>query len=177
MPRWPKYGPIVPPILSPWFAWPFDGELQLSTSANTSTAWSTANAALYFPIWLPEPCVVTVAWWQNGTTATGNIDCGIYTSDGKRILSTGSTAQSGTSAIQSVNITDTQLPEGLIYLALAASSGSATFWETAAGPNGYTSGIKLQLSAFPLPNPATFATINGAALPKFGFLVAPRTVL
>jgi hypothetical protein len=53
----------------------------------------------------------------NGATASGNMDVGIYDYAGTRLVSSGSTAQSGTSAFQDFDITDTLLGPGIFYLA------------------------------------------------------------
>jgi hypothetical protein len=178
---WPKIGPVVPAVLSPWFSPPFD-RVAISTSANISTQIGT-NVALYYPVWLPEACTVTKLWWQNGTAVAGTIDVGIYTDQQNRIVSTTPQTQTGTSVIQSVDITDTVIPAGLIYMAIASSSSSGQLWCTSAGVTpgslSVVSGYRQLVST--LPNPATFATLVGVAptygVYKFGALVAPRTVL
>jgi hypothetical protein len=180
MASWPIIGPVVPQVLAPWFAPPFD-RVTASVSANVSTAWGTANLAYFYPVWVPESCVLTKLWWQNGATANGNVDVGVYTDQGNRLISTGTTLQTGTSVIQSVDITDTPVPAGLLYFAIALSSATGTIWSVAASLSGslaIMSGYQ-QATAFPLPNPATFATTVGTnfGLMKFGALVAPRTVL
>jgi hypothetical protein len=142
-------------------------------------AIGTANVALYAPIFVPEPCVITKLWWQNGATVSGNVDVGVYTEEGTRIVSTGSIAQAGVSNLQTIDITDQALPAGFLYFALGASSATATFWAAVggAGDNWFTHGGKYQTSVFPLPNTATFGFVNGIALFKYGALVWPRTVL
>jgi hypothetical protein len=180
MATWPQRGPVVPPILSPWFSPPFD-RVAISVSSNISSAWGTANQAYFYPVWVPDPCVVTTLWWQNGATASGNVDVGIYTDQGNRLISTGATPQIGTSVVQSVDIPDTPIPAGLCYCAIALSSATGTIWTTATSISGslvVISGYQ-QAGACPLPNPATFATTVGTniGLMKFGALVAPRTVL
>lgn len=180
MPRWLTGAAQVPLILSPMFLPPYGTGLNATGSGLASQAWGTANLALYFPILLPPGVPpLTKLWWQNGGTASGNVDCGMYDAQGNRLVSTGSTAQSGTSTVQAVDITDTVIPSGLLYLALALSSATGTIWGAGAAGAGYGFGVYRQTSAFPLPNPATFATISsaGALLPKFGALVAPRTVI
>lgn len=180
MGRWRTVGPATPLILSPWFTWPPDRLTTINT-VNTSAAWGTANLALYFPIEIPETVSITKLWWQNGTTATGNVDCGIYDEEQNRLVSTGSTAQTGTSVVQSVDITDVTLVAGLYYFALAASSGSSTFWVvgSSALATSYGWSVYRQTSAFALPNPATFATtkVTASIIPKFGALVGPRVLV
>jgi hypothetical protein len=179
---WPESGPLVPPVISPW--WMPPNHIAQWLTANTATAtFPVANQAYYYPIWLAHPIVVTVLWWQNGTTIAGNVDCGLYSHNGVRFVSTGNIAQAGSAVIQSVDIPDTPIPAGLIYLAFVSNSATATFRAVGAGTGGlaggYGASTYLQPSAFPLPNPATFATTKAAGnkIFKVGALRAPRTVV
>jgi hypothetical protein len=182
MASWPSTGALVPPVISPW--WMPPNHVEQWITANTgSGVFPVANQAYYYPIWLAHAIVVTTLWWQNGTTVAGNVDCGLYTDNGVRLVSTGSTAQAGSLALQAVDIADTPVPGGLVYLAFVASSTSANFRTVGAGTGGVTPGCMastyLQAAAFPLPNPATFATSRSAfnKIFKVGALRAPRTVV
>lgn len=136
-----------------------------------SISFSVANRAYYHPIYLPFGCIVTQLWWINGTTGGGNVDCGVYSRAGDRLVSTGSTAQSGTNALQIVNVTDTILDIGWYYLAVACDSGSATAFGGAQILTGHNSvlGMAQEASAFPLPATATFAAPSTARLFMVGF--------
>ena len=59
-------------------------------------------------------------WASNATTGipNDNIDVGIYSADGTRIVSAGSTAQSGTEIAQNFAIADTLIGPGDFYLAM-----------------------------------------------------------
>jgi hypothetical protein len=179
MASWPSAGPLVPPVISPW--WMPPNHIAQTVVGNISGTWGVANRAWYHPVILTHPIVVTKLWWQNGTTIAGNLDCGIYDEQGHRLLSTGSTAQAGTTAIQSVDVPDTAISAGLVYLALAGDSGTSSIWVM--GNNTTASGIAysvyLQLSAFPLPAIATFASegTSGNLIYKYGAIRAPRTVV
>lgn len=172
----PRRGPVTPLILSPWFMEPWS-RFQITTVANVSSAW-TANRAVFFPIIVPETCTITKMGWQNGTTAAGNIDVGFYTADGRRLGSTGSTAQSGTSVWQSVDVTDFVVPAGTVFMAIATDSGSSTFWSVNQGIDLKSNNWYVQSSSFPLPAAAAaFSAASGSIfLPKFAALVSPRTV-
>jgi hypothetical protein len=174
---WPRRGPVVPPILSPWFSWPFTYYRGGSTSNLTGYIGGT-NTSWYWPIFVPEPCIITKLWWQNGSGLSGTIDVGVYTEEGKRIISTGATSQTTPATIQSVDIADTALPAGLLYFALGASAGTAAFilWLAAGGDNFFSHGGKREFT-YPLPATVAWHSYNGAPLPKFGALVWPRTVL
>ena len=135
-----------------------------------STAYPTANQALYVPFCLTRPIIVAQLFWVNGATVSGNVDAGIYSVDGVLLVSTGSTAQAGTSVSQVVDITDTQLGTGLFYLAIAVDNTTATLIRGTAGSVARCAamGCANQGSAFPLPAPATFATIASNYIPVFG---------
>lgn len=93
----------------------------------TLAAWPTNNLALYFPVHLPAAFTVARFLVANGTNTTGNVDVGLYDFQGNRLLSTGTTARSGASAVQYVGVTDTAFPAGHYYLALVGSSTTGTY--------------------------------------------------
>lgn len=135
-------------------------------AAYTSSAWSSAggaaNRALFYPLYFSDPCVIRKLWWFNGSTATGNVDIGLYTSSAfmpaTRVASGGGTAQTGTNTIQAVDITDYEVaPETLMFLALVADSGSSTFANQGnlTGQLFRPCGYAQQSSAYPLPSTAT----------------------
>jgi hypothetical protein len=180
---WPESGPLVPPVISPWWMPPNLFPAQWISTNTGSGVFPVANQAYYYPIWLAHPIVVTTLWWQNGNGIAGNVDCGLYTDNGVRLVSTGSIAQAGSLALQTVDITDTPVPGGLIYLAFVSNSTSGNFRTVGPGTGGLTPGCSastyIQTSAFPLPNPATFASSRPTynKIFKVGALRAPRTVV
>src|SRR5262245_36344187 len=91
-----------------------------------SLAWSTANSAVYLPVILESAVLIKSLSLANGTVVSGNFDVGLYSADGKRIMSTGSTAQAGTTNSQTVDTTDTPVGPGLFYLACAIDNTTAT---------------------------------------------------
>lgn len=142
----------------------------------SSTAWPSANLAIFCPIHVGSPVLVKQLFVLNGATASGNIDVGLYASDGTRITSAGSTAQAGTSAIQAFNITDIQIGSGLYYIAVALDNNTGTVeghtFAITAGANALkTMGLAQQASAFALPATATLATITSNLLPWAGLTV------
>src|SRR5688500_5012668 len=74
------------------------GLIAVTTGLDTaaSAAWPSANLALYVPILIPERITVDRFFSHNGAAVGDNLDLGLYTEDGTRVVSTGSTAQSGT---------------------------------------------------------------------------------
>lgn len=138
-------------------------------AAGSSQPWPTANRGLYLPIFLPAPFLVASFFCLNGTTATGNIDMGLYTYDGALIVSKGSTAQSGTSAVQILSVTATLVAPGRYYMAISASSSSATFIaRTPVVTLQQRLGILEAATQLPLATAPTFATPTMARLPYFG---------
>lgn len=139
---------------------------------STTTAWTTANLAVYQAVIVQE--VVTITHMAVFVvTAAGNIDVGIYTESGTKLVSSGSTAVAGTSAIQSFDVTDTTLNKGLYWIACACSSTSAVLRASpglVSSTNGATAparGVMAETSAVPLPTTATFAkpAATGIAVP------------
>lgn len=131
------------------------------TGAEASAAWSSANRAMYYPIYLVDPCIVTKLWVLNGATASGNIDMGVYLSAAglptTRLVSIGSTAQTGTNVLQEFDIADTELQgQTLYFIGLALDNGTGTVFAIAsvAGPIR-AAGVVQQAAAFPLPSSAT----------------------
>lgn len=144
-----------------------------ATTAPVSTAW-VANLAIFIPFNLPWPYTVSRFFWVNGATLTGppNTDVGIFAVDGRKIVSTGNTAQSGASTIQFANASTTaRLAPGRYYLGY---SNSATLADTfcyggvSVGPMA-SHQIFQQTSANPLPSSATFARTSNALIPFCGF--------
>lgn len=160
---------VVMPVVSTWLYGPRYGTTAQGGGIASAT-WTSANRAIYVPIFLPEAVLAVKVFWFNGTSVSGNVDCGIYNESFTRLVSSGSTAQSGTSALQEANITDTLIPAGRVYLALALDNTSghimrasqSTVWQKLIG-------TALEASAFPLPATATPATMTVAAYPFFGF--------
>jgi hypothetical protein len=104
--------------------------------------------------------LVTRLGWLNGSTlTTSNFDIGIYTSAWARVVSAGSTARSGASVWQWVDVADTSIGPGDYYLVGAADTTGASRVGGLTLPTAPTgAGIGLKDSAtdaFPLPNPLT----------------------
>ena len=139
----------------------------LDTTTPVTTAWGTANLAIYIPFYSNTMWKFTTFSWRNGTTASGNIDCGLYTFDGVKLVSTGTVAQSGTSAIQNATVASTTIGVGVFFLAMALSSATGTIYcvsEINAGL-AISHGIFNQGTAFNLPATATFADPTSLLVP------------
>lgn len=144
-------------------------ELQADMGAGltASTAWPSANLALYIPFEIYEPVTIISMSVVNGSAVSGNIDVGIYNSDLSRKVSIGSTAQSGTTAIQTFNITDTELLPGLYYIGVALDNATGTLmgFISLLGIDMECVGMAQQATAFALPATATFAAFAQTFIP------------
>lgn len=145
--------------------------LGTDSNAGGSAVWPSANRAYFVPLAIHSPYLVKLVWWANGTAVAGNMDCGVYSWNGTLLFSAGSTAQAGTSVIQSVALgTPYLLLPGAYYMALGASSASATVWRNGTGQARYFAmmGMAAQAAAVPLPATFTLATMAGTYCPLFG---------
>lgn len=94
-------------------------------ASRTAPTWPTANLAVYSPVSLSAPFTVSRFLLVNGVT-TGNVDLGLYSEDGKLLISTGSTARSGSNSIQYISVTPTPFPAGKYYIAIVIASTSGS---------------------------------------------------
>ena len=147
--------------------------MAIGSSVSASATWTSANRAIYIPFFLEEPIVVVKLWSFNGATAANNIDVGIYDAVGTKIVSSGSTVQSGTSTLQEFDITDTLIGSGMFYLAAAMDGVTGTVFRLS-GP-GTTRimqlGMAEQNTAFALPATATFVTRSNDFTPIIGLTI------
>lgn len=97
----------------------------MTTPQYTSAAWPANNRAVYYPLQIPGYFTVARFMLGNGASVSGNVDIGLYDAAGSRLISTGSTAQSGTTQVQYIGVTDKSFPPGKYYLALSCSTTSA----------------------------------------------------
>lgn len=131
----------------------------------TNTNWESAGLAILMPVIVPRRVVVTKLGWFNGTAVSGNVDAGIYTGGGgndditRRIVSTGTTAQSGTSAWQVVDITDTAIGPGVYYFAIGHSGTGRIAYVNASGVRNTLLGMRSRSSSIELP--ATISDTGG----------------
>lgn len=137
----------------------------------------TANRAIYMPFVLRQPFVVQKMAVHNGSTVTGNIDLGIYSENGVKLWSSGSTAQAGTDVYQVLTPgTPVRLTPGRYYMAMAASSTSPVTGRLSVGDLGKIGAVGIQASAFPLPSTMTLATPpTGFRMPHL--LIGDRTLV
>lgn len=154
----PSIGVVPPPVLTTFH---IDGRAGYPASTlfgSTSSAWPTANLALYYPFRLYSFATAYQLLVLIGATSTGNVDVGIYDAQKNLIVSSGSTACGAINTVQEFDITNTVLAPGDYMLGLAFSTNTATtFVGTAANDELILGGVVVyeEASAMPLPSTAT----------------------
>lgn len=169
--RVPPLGAInAPGVLSP-LSTASGGVFQgLNAPFGTATAYPTASLAIFFPLVLNDIVTFSKGGWLNGATVSGNVDIGVYDKALNKLVTAGSTAQSGTSTFQSVSVTSTTLNPDLYWLAFACDNATGTFQAAAQGtPMLRTMGVQIETSAFPLPSTITLANPASAYCPYWAF--------
>lgn len=139
---------------------------ELPSSFASSTVWPAANRAIFVPFLVFARLTLVKLVVFNGSVASGNVDVGVYDATGNLLVSSGSTAQVGTSAAQVFDVTDTVLLPGNYYFAVAMNGTTGTTSARTSAvvvQQGY--GVLSQSAAFPLPSTATFAAAQDAYLP------------
>lgn len=159
----------APPHLTTYSRWCSLRELQVHLGAAltvpASATWGSANLAKYYPVTIPFAYNVRRVFWVNGS-GVGNRDFGIYTKDGVKIYSTGSTAVSPASGVQYVAVaTPFKLLPGDYYFAWVSDTSTNGCWgQAAAAEQLRFAGIFQQATALPLPATATFALAATAGI-------------
>lgn len=135
-----------------------------------SITW-VANVAVYIPFSIPWRFPLRRVFWVNGATVGTNCDMGVYSPDGNRLYSTGSTVQAGASTLQYVTANDMVLTPGLYYVGLSCSGTTTALFgnSTMLVAEARIGGIRQETAALPLPAAATFAAYaQTGGVPMFG---------
>jgi hypothetical protein len=132
--------------------------------------WPSANLAIAMPVFISDHCTVRLLTANNGTVVSGNIDVGIYRQDFTLAVAMGGAAQSGTSAIQTFNVTDTVLSPGWYYLAASMDNvtGRIAAFTGGSVQISQSLGAAQMAAAYPLPSTFTPAVIGQDYLPDIG---------
>lgn len=145
----------------------------IGAAANPASAnWPAANLAIYIPIEIPFAFPVANAAWFNGSAGGGNVDFGIFSAaTGAKLASTGSTAQSGTSVLQTAALSYTMSP-GRYYFGLSCSATTNALFlnTTVTALIGRQLGVLQEASAVPLPSSMTPATFANTGYPICGVI-------
>jgi len=120
------------------------------------SAWPVANLAMFVPFTLSEMVVIKRMIVLITSATGGNIDVGLYDTNGNRLVSSGSTPLGAAGCAQFFNIADIQLNAGRYYMAEAADA--TTPYLGYGVDRGWPSmlGVREMAAAFPLPATATF---------------------
>jgi hypothetical protein len=146
--------------------------------STASAVWPTDDSAIFIPFRLSLPQTLTMIGWRNGTAVSGNVDAGVYTGTTK-IISTGATAQAGTSAVQSVAVTDTILGPGEYLMALCCDNTTAAFSRYAPAQAVFLRfmGIRRQTGITTLPATTSLVSATAAYIPLMFLGFGPRTLI
>lgn len=154
------------------FGAPWDFRALHGTDIPASATWTSANLGIFVPLWLPFRYVPLRAFWVNGSSAGGNWDIGVFSSDLVKLWSSGSTAGSGASAPQYVTISPSLvLDPGQYYLGLAHDSTTANrAFASSSALAAYPrmSGVLQAASQVPLTSAPTAATSTAIITPLMG---------
>jgi hypothetical protein len=125
--------------------------------ATTASTWTLANRAYYQRFIIQTTTTVYKLFTANAAAASGNIDVGVYDNAGTtKLVSSGSTAMTGTTTLQLFDVTDTVLVPGWYWFAMAVDNTTASFYRNQDG-GGFANmlfGMRAQDTAFPLPTTA-----------------------
>lgn len=152
----------------------------LPTTAFSSAVWPSAALAIYMPVAVYRPTLITRLFWQNGAAVgNGTADLGLYDAAGTLLVKTGPTTTAVANVPQSIDVPDTLIGPGTFYLGLSFESASdSTFRVNTWGAELLRMfGFAQEAAAHPLPLTATFAAMAQAYVPMCGALTGPRTVL
>lgn len=138
-------------------------------AAPSSSIFPAINDAVLVPFETTQTHLIKRLFVINGATASGNIDVGIYSDSGARIVSSGSTVQAGTNAPQFFDNTDFLLAPGRYYWAVAMDTiGGTVFRISATAARLQALGMARMGTAFSLPATVTFSAATALFLPCVG---------
>lgn len=133
-----------------------------------TVTWPAANRVILLPFYLSEAKTLAKIRIFNGSPVSGNLDAGIYDASGTKVVTLGSTAQSGTNAQQILDIADTALSANtLYYAALILDNTTGTVGRATPGiAAGQLHGMKQVASSIPLGASLTYAAIASDFAPN-----------
>lgn len=156
---WPRPRFVSPAIMHPHHPDSLGGAITAAVlNAVTASVWGAANKAYYYPFTLYDWATVYQFLLFVGSSSAGNVDIGIFDSQGNKVISTGSTAMSATAnTIQEINVTDTVLAPGEYFIGVSRDTTSGNVMATGVADELALSQFAVyeEASAFPLPTTAT----------------------
>ncbi len=161
----------------------FDAVASTGKITSAGLAWQLVTSyKLFARVYNPRRFRATHAYVMNGNVINGNWDIAVYTLQGKRVASVGSTAQSGSSQIQLAAMSGT-IPEGPLLLTMQCSSLTAKFAYPSPSASFYPNSFYDMMgwgldhtTGGGLPLPANITPVTGSGfggtiqLPIFGIL-------
>ncbi len=153
-------------------------EMATQNLSTAPIAWPATDRAFYVPFLVYAPLIAVKMICVNAGTVSGNVDLGIYDDQQDQLVHMGSTAQSGTTAVQSFDITDTTLEPGVYYMAMNMDNTTGTVIAAAPVTVGASSALGVlsqDVGALALPSPAVFATPASAYVPVIA--ITARTLI
>lgn len=143
-----------------------------------SATYPLTNLALYVPFSVSKVVTAYEGWALCGTGTGGNFDVGIYSSAGVRIASSGATARTASSIVNTSGMANTTLVPGVrYYMAFSADDAAETYIAGARVAGIYEAmGILESTSSYVLPTNPTLSRTTRAYLPVFGLNLHTVTV-
>lgn len=139
-----------------------------------SAVWPSANRILFIPFYINQQCLARKISWLNGTAVAGNVTVGIYDGELNKIVASEAVAQSGVSAIQTADVTDSYLYPGTYWMAMVSSSATAQFMRTNTNVGIMRMSGMFEQSSATLPATASVTPLSTNYMPLMS--VSLRTV-
>lgn len=151
-------------------------KLGLNAIFTNGQGWRATNRVVYIPFRLPFSYTARQLYVQNGSNATGNFELAVLNLAGIKLITTGTTAMSGTNAPQKVGLTTGgTLAPGRYFWGVTLSSTSGALEiispNTLVVPHAEVMGILKESSdpvSFGVPSTATFAAPLNGDVPLVG---------
>ena len=167
-------GSLTPDTITPFSANSLGPLLAAyALAAPASATYPATNRAHYIPFSVTISRTVYQLYVLNGSAVSGNIDVGVYSEAGAKLISSGATAQAGTGVIQLFDVADTALAAGSYYMAVWMNNTTGTLARTTATliSNGIM-GIRQETVVTNLPTTwtPTAATATAPFVPVMGLV-------
>lgn len=141
----------------------------------SSQVWPLANLAVCIPLYVRNPTRFASLRVVHGNTASGNVDGGIYTRDGRLLTSMGSTAMTGSNVARVYPLVNPPvLSHGVYYMAFVLDNTTGGMQSNTIGTTVLTVlGVRQVQNAFPLPAQVSFAPMSVIMCPYIAVHMSP----
>lgn len=147
-----------------------------NSSHNNNFGVNAANDAYYIPFQIDAPFTVRSVGVHISTTSSGNIDVGIYSENGTKIWSAGSTAMGTANLFQLWTPTAFTLAPGRYYMAVGCSNTTGTFRIQSVGEANRSGGL-LVGTTFALPSDMSGAAAITSAKTRIPIMFISQRVV